>query len=54
MPAATSTTAAVNHSRRGLIGPTLSLLASNGKDGWGVAVTLTGYGPSKILRQSPK
>jgi hypothetical protein len=45
-PAATSTTAAVAHTRRGLlIVPTLSLLASPGKDACGVVVTLTGYEP---------
>jgi hypothetical protein len=53
-PDATSTTAALNHTRRVFIGPTLSLLASNGKDGWGVAMRLTSDEPSEIPLAIPK
>src|ERR1017187_4332631 len=55
VPAATSNTAAVNQTRRGLlIGPTLSTLMPNGREDWGTVVTLTGYGPSKTPLTIPE
>ena len=55
VPAATSNTAAVNQTRRGLlIGPTLSTLMPNGKEDWGTVVTSTGYEPSKTPLTIPE